>query len=125
MEPAADSQHAHSPVPAEPSELATTRPTHHLAKIKVGNHGVQLLVSTKEHVYEASEVEAGEESWQVIGAWSEDSVPELRQILSQRSTTIQSKGQSLGPARFGGGYGTGKKLGVTPQENPDAMDNRL
>ena len=71
---------------------------------------MQLLVSTKDHLYDAENVEAGHQSWQVIGAWEEGSVQELGKILSQREAnldrdpvgstgkTFQGHGQKLGSA---------------------------
>ncbi|KAK2589594.1 hypothetical protein QQS21_012725 [Conoideocrella luteorostrata] len=64
----------------DPADL----PTHRLNDIKAGDHSVQLLVSTKDHLYDAESVEAGTDSWQVIGAWGETSVPELSKMLSNR-----------------------------------------
>lgn len=95
-------------------------PTHHLQNIKAGHHSVQLLVSTKDHLYEANDVEAGEDSWQVIGSWGDASVSELTQILSQRSTTQQPSASSSAQSRFGGGYGAGKTLGKISKQTSDA-----
>lgn len=112
--------HARSSTPTELPNLGadTSRPTHHLEKIKVGNHGVQLLVSTKDHLYDANDVEAGEDSWQVIGAWEDSTVSELTQILSQRSTT-GAPAQTSAQSRFGAGYGVGNTLGTTTKQSSD------
>lgn len=87
----------------------TMRPTHRLKDIKAGDDSVQLLVSTKDHVYDAENVEAGVNSWQVIGAWDESSVPELSKFLSSRQTTIAR--DYNGKSTFGTMYGSGFKLG--------------
>ncbi|KXH48793.1 hypothetical protein CSIM01_13679 [Colletotrichum simmondsii] len=54
-----------------------TLPTHKLEHLKVGANGIQLLVSTKNHLYDAKNVESGDSSFQCVGAWSEGSVQEL------------------------------------------------
>ncbi|KAK1521597.1 hypothetical protein CABS01_16501 [Colletotrichum abscissum] len=46
-------------------------PTHKLEHLKVGANGVQLLVSTKNHLYDAEDVEGGNSSFQCVEAWSE------------------------------------------------------
>ncbi|KAI9167806.1 Tyrosinase family protein asqI [Paramyrothecium foliicola] len=85
------------------------RPTHRLQEVKVGDSGVQLLVSTKDHLYDARNIEAGRQSWQVIGSWEEGSVQELGKILAQREATLsRDNGET---ARFGATYGTGQALG--------------
>lgn len=93
---------------------STFRPTHRLKDIKAGDNSVQLLVSTKDHVYEAENVEAGVDAWQVIGAWEESSVPELSKCLSSRQTIARQSGTNS--SAFGTRYGTGKSLssGVNP-----------
>lgn len=84
------------------------RPTHKLKNIKIGDSGVQLLLSTRDHLYDAESVEAGNHSWQVVGAWGESSVKDLAQVLGSRPTTADR--QNGGPANFK--PGTGKKIGV-------------
>ncbi|KEY73244.1 hypothetical protein S7711_10157 [Stachybotrys chartarum IBT 7711] len=119
MEPVLDPTEDPSPSSTAAPDLTeeALRPTHYLEKIKVGNHGVQLLVSTKDHLYNANDVEAGESSWQVIGAWEDSSVSELTQMLSQRSAMAsRTSEQTTGQMRYGAGYGTGKKLGTTPTD---------
>jgi hypothetical protein len=112
---------ADSPTPLSPPDNVAelSLPTHHLENIKAGKHSVQLLVSTQNHLYKATDVEAGEDSWQVIGSWSDDSVSELTQILGQRSPT-HSPAPSTAQSRFGGGYGAGKTLGTNSKHNSDA-----
>ncbi|KZL75211.1 uncharacterized protein CT0861_02346 [Colletotrichum tofieldiae] len=67
------------------------RPTHRLDQIKIGENGVQLLVSTHDHLYDAANVEGGNNSFQCIGGWSETSIHELGQMLiSHQSTGYQS-----------------------------------
>lgn len=98
-----------SPPPQEQQQGdPTARPVHHLEHIRVGDNGVQLLVSTQDHVYDAKDVETGQHCWQVIGTWTDQSVQELTAMVSTRSTTrsgnaTQSKGF--------GGFGTGHTLG--------------
>lgn len=87
----------------------TWRPTHRLKDIKAGDNSVQLLVSTKDHLYEAEAVEAGADSWQVIGAWEESSLGELSKCLGSRQTTGRQSGTDN--AAFGTRYGSGKSLG--------------
>lgn len=109
-------------MPAEPDKEteapdeadATFRPTHRLKDIKAGDKSVQLLVSTKDHVYEAENVEVGIDAWQVIGAWEEASLPELWKCLSSRQTIAMQGGTNN--TAFGSRYGAGKSLsnGVRP-----------
>jgi len=81
----ADDDTTNQPETASGAEVA--RPTHRLNNIRCGGNGIQLLVSTRDHLYDANEVEAGDGSWQVVGAWSDESAPELTRMLSQRSST--------------------------------------
>lgn len=100
----------------------TSRPTHSLERINVGNRGVQLLVSTRDHLYNANGVEAGEDSWQVVGAWDDNSVHELTQILSQRQVQSNSPSPGPRPTRFGSSYGAGQTLGGASQGNGNARE---
>ncbi|CVL12586.1 uncharacterized protein FPRO_15921 [Fusarium proliferatum ET1] len=84
------------------------RPTHKLKNITVGECGVQLLLSTRDHLYDAENVEAGNHSWQVVGAWEESSVKDLAQMLGSRQAAAPR--QNAEPSNFK--TGTGKKLGV-------------
>ncbi|KZL77390.1 uncharacterized protein CT0861_03101 [Colletotrichum tofieldiae] len=89
---------------------AHLRPTHQLEQLKVGENGVQLLVSTKDHLYNAKDVEAGKCGFQCVGAWSDESVRELGQILiSHRNDMKQSQAsEAEAPRPFRGtGYTTG------------------
>ncbi|KAK0367428.1 hypothetical protein CLIM01_15215 [Colletotrichum limetticola] len=61
-------------------------PTHKLEHLKVGANGVQLLVSTQNHLYDAKDVEGGNSSFQCVGAWSEGSVQELGKIIVSHRT---------------------------------------
>ncbi|KAH8170354.1 hypothetical protein LIA77_09135 [Sarocladium implicatum] len=83
-------------------------PTHRLEGIKIGDYGVQLLISTKDHLYDAKDVEAGEHAFQAIGAWEESSVQELSKLISQREVPRQQNNESIANRTF---MGSGKKLG--------------
>ncbi|KAJ3530993.1 hypothetical protein NM208_g9075 [Fusarium decemcellulare] len=99
-------------------------PAHRLKGIAVGDRGVQLLVSTKNHLYDAEDVHAGEDAYQVIGAWEEGSVSELGKLLNQRQAALNR--ETVGTARFGTTYGTGKKLGSVEEgtrKQPAAQEN--
>ena len=85
-------------------------PIHKLKDIKAGENSVQLLISTKDHVYDADGVEAGNDSWQVIGAWDESALSELSKFLSTRQQTATQGGSSQGVG-FGSRFGGGQKLG--------------
>ncbi|RKK81731.1 hypothetical protein BFJ71_g15516 [Fusarium oxysporum] len=99
----------HNPNPDFQDRLENlNRPTHKLKDVKIGDSGVQLLLSTKDHLYDAQTVQAGNDSWQIIGAWGESSVKDLAQMLSTRAPTANR--QNTAPANFK--YGTGQKLGV-------------
>ncbi|TQV90530.1 hypothetical protein IF1G_10853 [Cordyceps javanica] len=86
-------------------------PTHRLKDIKAGDNSVQLLVSTKDHLYDAAGVEAGTDSWQIIGAWDESALSELSSLLRSRpGAAAPGPGQSAGfKTRFGGGYKLGNQ----------------
>ena len=92
------------------SPEADYKQTHRLKHIKAGDRSVQLLISTQDHVYDAEDVESGEDSWQVIGSWKEESVPELANILALRQNARNSN--VAGKAKFGSVYGSGQKLGT-------------
>ncbi|KAK1574576.1 uncharacterized protein LY79DRAFT_565534 [Colletotrichum navitas] len=81
------------PSDSPPSDASPhLRPTHQLEQLKVGENGVQLLISTKDHLYNAKDVEAGRCGFQCVGAWSDDSVRELGQMLiSHRNHMSQSQ----------------------------------
>ncbi|KAK1469609.1 hypothetical protein CMEL01_01376 [Colletotrichum melonis] len=65
-----------------------TLPTHKLEHLKVGANGVQLLVSTQNHLYDAKNVEGGDSSFQCVGSWGEGSVQELgKMVVSHRTHT--------------------------------------
>ena len=92
------------------------RPIHYLEHVRVGNNGTQLLVSTQDHVYNARDVETGENCWQVIGTWTDQSVQELSAMLNNRSATRGGEGGGGNAAQvkgFGTSYGTGRKIGWT------------
>lgn len=99
-------------IPPHDAHESVSRPTHHLEGIKVGENSVQLLVSTKDHLYNARDVGAADNSYQVIGSWEDSSVQELTKILNQRQvvTTRQTPGYS-GASRFETTHGAGKSLG--------------
>lgn len=86
----------------------SSRPTHVLEDVSVGDYGVQLLVSTKDHLYNAKNIEAGENSWQVIGSWNDASVQELAKMINQRQA--KSNRETSTAAGFGKTYGTGRSL---------------
>lgn len=100
---------------AEPQDEHQTaaRPTHQLEDVKIGDSGVQLLLSTKDHVYNAKTVQAGNESWQIIGAWGEPSIQELAKMLSSREPIARRQSAGSTTSRFT--YGTGQKLGATEE----------
>lgn len=85
------------------------RPTHRLKDILAGDNSVQLLVSTKDYIYDAEHVVAGVDSFQVIGTWDESALAELSKCLGARQQTAR-QGSSRNTA-FGTKYGGGKKLG--------------
>jgi hypothetical protein len=104
-------------IPPQDAHESVRRPTHHLDGIKVGENSVQLLVSTKDHLYNAKDVGAADNSYQVIGAWEDSSVQELTKILNQRQviTSRQASGSS-GAKRFESTHGAGKSLSEARRE---------
>lgn len=100
-----------NPTASEPDPVA--RPTHRLEGVKIGDYGVQLLVSTKDHLYDAKDVEAGEHAWQVVGAWEESSVQELGRLLAQREVPRRRDNESIAKGTF---LGSGKKLGSAAEQ---------
>ncbi|KAL0930154.1 uncharacterized protein CTRU02_214974 [Colletotrichum truncatum] len=100
--------------------LQHLRPTHHLEDLKVGDHGVQLLVSTKDHLYNAKNVEGGENSFQCVGAWSDESVRELGQMLiSHRNETQNPRTAAPESSPFSRrGYTTGGSISTHDSTAP-------
>lgn len=86
-------------------------PTHRLKDIRAGDNSIQLLVSTKDHLYDADGVEAGSHSCQVIGAWDESSLGELSNIIRSRSGTAEpgTVPRTGFNTRFGGGHKLGNQ----------------
>ncbi|KAF5985777.1 hypothetical protein FCOIX_1892 [Fusarium coicis] len=105
-------------VPAEPDtqippgdEIGScSRPTHRLQEIKAGDNSVQLLVSTKDHLYDAKDVGAGVNSYQVIGSWEDSSVQELTKILGQRQVITNRQSPAYAEASRFEKHGAGKSL---------------
>ncbi|KAH6962046.1 hypothetical protein BKA56DRAFT_679591 [Ilyonectria sp. MPI-CAGE-AT-0026] len=121
MEPNPKSQQ--SPGAIDPPD-ASSRPTHQLEGVKVGDDGVQLLVSTKDHLYNAKNVEAGAKSWQVIGAWNDASVQELGKMINQRQTSLNREtSTAAGFGSYGTGYTLrapgGANVGIVPPQRPE------
>ncbi|KAF7555085.1 hypothetical protein G7Z17_g2463 [Cylindrodendrum hubeiense] len=79
-----------SPDPIDPS----SRPTHCLEDVRVGDYGVQLLV---------------------IGSWNDASVQELAKMINQRQTTANR--DTAAAAGFGSAYGSGYTLGAPGNGN--------
>ena len=130
--PAPGSPHERREVPPDTAASHTAgdvaRPTHRLADVQCGRNGVQLLVSTRDHVFDAKDVVAGDDSWQVMGAWSDESVPELTRMLSQRgsgasvgssNTQPASRPQASTEPRFSG---AGKRLGPVAEQSRGVSD---
>lgn len=95
--------------PKTPNVDDALRPTHHLRHIKVGQRGVQLLVSTKDNLYDAENVDAGDESIQCIGAINDSSFGELARMVMAHQT-VRAEGRPAGGdvASF---HGDGRVLG--------------
>ncbi|KAF5603981.1 hypothetical protein FPCIR_1042 [Fusarium pseudocircinatum] len=89
---------------------SSSRPTHHLQEIKVGDNSVQLLVSTKDHLYDARDVGAGVNSYQVIGSWEDSSVQELTKMLSQRQVITNRQSSTYAETSRFEKHGAGKSL---------------
>lgn len=95
-----------------------TRPTHRLKGVKCGENGAQLMLSTRDHTYDLDDVVAGNGTWQVVGAWSDESAPELTKMLSQRisvgsSTQSATRPQASAQPHFDG---AGKRLGAVAEQ---------
>lgn len=102
-------------LPKDATELYS-RPTHRLQEIKVGDNGVQLLVSTKDHLYDAKDVGAGVNSYQVIGSWEDSSVQELTKILNQRQVITNRQSPAYAEASRFEKHGAGKSLAEAGRE---------
>ncbi|KAF5535049.1 hypothetical protein FMEXI_11007 [Fusarium mexicanum] len=101
-----------------------SRPTHRLQEIKVGDNSVQLLVSTKDHLYDAKDVGAGVNSYQVIGSWEDSSVQELTKILNQRQIITNRQSPSYTEASRFEKHGTGKSLAEAGREQYNRAADR-
>lgn len=68
--------------------------THQLRDVRAADDGVQLFVSnTPDHTFALENVEAGQRSWQCVGAWSDE--------------TIQAVARTIGPGRQEGAVARG------------------
>ncbi|KAF4953253.1 hypothetical protein FGADI_6119 [Fusarium gaditjirri] len=97
-------------IPPRDETESCSRPTHHLQEIKVGDNSVQLLVSTKDHLYDAKDVGTGINSYQVIGSWEDSSVQELTKILNQRQVIANRQSPAYAEASRFQKHGAGKSL---------------
>jgi hypothetical protein len=84
------------------------RPTHRIKGMKVGNSGVQLLVSTGNQLYDAENIEGGDSAWQSVGNWEGESLLKVVDTLQQRQPSASSpktaandnsKLENLGPGQ--------------------------
>ncbi|XEV04997.1 hypothetical protein FSHL1_010284 [Fusarium sambucinum] len=96
--------------PPKDESDSCSRPTHHLQEIKVGDNSVQLLLSTKDHLYDAKDVGAGVNCYQVIGSWEDGSVQELTKVLSQRQVIENRQSSTSAEASRFERHGAGKSL---------------
>ncbi|EXA36941.1 hypothetical protein FOXG_17388 [Fusarium oxysporum f. sp. lycopersici 4287] len=109
--------------PRDETELCS-RPTHRLQEIKVGDNSVQLLVSTKDHLYDAKDVGAGVNSYQVIGSWEDSSVQELTKILNQRQAITNRQSPAYAEASRFEKHGAGKSLAEAGREQHNRAVDR-
>ncbi|KAK6829426.1 fad-binding domain-containing protein [Apiospora arundinis] len=94
-----------------PSARPSSHPTHHIDGMKTGVHGVQLLVSTKDHLYNAKQVEGGDHSWQCVGSWEDQTIQKVTALLSQRTPAPSPAATNGETAGFRDAYGSGYMLG--------------
>jgi hypothetical protein len=110
-------------MPPRDETESCSRPTHHLQEIKVGDNSVQLLVSTKDHLYDAKDVVAGVDSYQVIGSWEDSSVQELTKILNQRQVITNRQSPACVEASRFEKHGAGKSLAEAGREQHNRTVN--
>jgi hypothetical protein len=108
----AELEKADSPERANSQPIDQSSPTHRIKNIKVGNNGVQLLVSTGNQLYDAEDVEAGDSAWQSVGTWNDEAFIKVAETIRQRQTQVHKAEavvieKSRDPTREGG-----RKLGT-------------
>lgn len=90
------------------------RPTHRLEQLKVGERGVQLLVSTHDHLYDAKNVEGGNNSFQCVGGWNDTSIHELGQMLISHQNNMSRSNDTV--SRVSAFKGPGHTMKSSTQE---------
>lgn len=97
-----------------PTVTDTARPTHRVLDMKTGDHGVQLLVSTKDHLYDAKTVHGGIGAWQCIGSWEDPTIQKVATLLSQREGTgaRNTADQKSADQRHGKGHRLGESANM-------------
>ncbi|KAK2040712.1 hypothetical protein LZ31DRAFT_35959 [Colletotrichum somersetense] len=74
------------------------RPTHRVKKTTCGEYGAQLLISTRDHVYDAEDVETGKSAITCIGSWNDGSVGGLAQIIVEHRNDVRQRHAAEGQA---------------------------
>ena len=119
---ATEEEESESPAPPAPTDRAY-HPTHELEDLKIGDNGVQMLVSNQDHLYKAKRVEGGRDSWQCVGTWSDETIQGFARLIAERHATSsdQHAANEQAPGNKDG-FGPGRTLGLSTNGTrvPDA-----
>lgn len=106
-------EESESPTAPAPTDRAS-HPTHELEDLRIGDNGVQMLVSNHGHLYKAKGIEGGRHSWQCVGTWSDETIQGFARLIAERHAT--SSNQHAANEQASGnkdGYGPGRTLGLS------------
>lgn len=98
-------------VESPPNVMREAYPTHRLKSVKAGVNGVQLFVSSKEHLYDIEDMEGGDHVWQAVGVWEDPTIQEGIRTLRQRQQDRYLPAKINAASDKEGVFGTGRKLG--------------
>ncbi|KAI1864400.1 uncharacterized protein JN550_008957 [Neoarthrinium moseri] len=122
--PEAPKSPAPAPAPAAPGpSIQQSHPTHRLRNVRLGNNSVMFYVSSKDHLYDVEELEAGDGAWHSVGVWEDPTIQQGIRDLRQRQLASSALQAPAAAAAADGdaaqrdqsphGVG-GRRLGVTP-----------
>ncbi|CAM1504930.1 Fc.00g025210.m01.CDS01 [Cosmosporella sp. VM-42] len=120
--PATTEEETESPPSPAPNDRAPY-PTHELEDLRIGDSGVQLLVSNHGHQYKAKRIEGGRDSWQCVGTWSDETIQGFARLIAERHAASSNQNDVNDQASGNkDGYGPGRTLGLSAKSArvPDA-----
>ncbi|KAK3182141.1 hypothetical protein K4F52_006510 [Lecanicillium sp. MT-2017a] len=101
--------------PAADAARPTMTQTHQLRDVRAADDAVQLFVSnTPDHTFALENVEAGERSWQCVGAWSDETIQAVARAIGpgrQEGAAARGGRAERSGSGAGGGNGSGGSAG--------------